>query len=202
MFQSGCTTKVKGQAGIYPVACGSGRSLCRWQHLYAPSGVSLGSGLPATGIRVAIFHDTASTFLLLKLKLYFNWFVLTNFSLSQLVKAQRYEALTMTEQRWPWEFRGITSLFFYQNASLLCMNSLRNKCLLEGTTEQILLAEAQLAKCPYLLQLSVCGLTSYPSSYTSGLTNTDAIAEKFIRHNLPRECCAVRCRALFNLHGC
>lgn len=111
MFQSGCTTKVKGQAGIYPVACGSGRSLCRWQHLYAPSGVSLGSGLPATGIRVAIFHDTASTFLLLKLKLYFNWFVLTNFSLSQLVKAQRYEALTMTEQRWPWEFRGITSLF-------------------------------------------------------------------------------------------
>lgn len=112
MFQSGCTTKVKGQAGIYPVACGSGRSLCMWQHLYVPSGVSLGSGLPAKGIQVAIFHDTASTLQLLKLKLYFKWFVLTNFSLSQLVKAQRYEALTMTGQRWQWPFRGITSLFF------------------------------------------------------------------------------------------
>lgn len=148
MFQSGCTTKVKGQAGIYPVACGSGRSLCRWLHLCAPSGVSPGSGLPMTGIKVAIFHDTARTLPLLKLKLYFNWFVLTNFSLSKLVKAQSYEALTMTEQRWQWEFRGITSLFFNQNASLLCMNHLRSKCQLEGTREQILLAEAQLAKCP------------------------------------------------------
>lgn len=86
MFQSGCTTKVKGQAGTYPVACGPGRSLSRWQHLDAPSGVSLGSGLPAEGIQVALFHDTASTSPLLKFKLYFNWCVLTNFSLSSLVK--------------------------------------------------------------------------------------------------------------------
>lgn len=49
-----------------------------------------------------------------------------------------------------------------------------NKCLRDGTNPL-----SRDAKSPYLLQLSVRGLTSVLGSYTSGLTKTDAIA-KFI----------------------